>query len=136
MKQFLVDSGALLAMIDAGDEHHTAAATFARANATATFYLPDTVFVETMVLSKARLGVKPAVELGNRIMESPHFLIIYLTAEDRCTTWDIFSRYTDKDWSYVDCSILAVARRLQTSEVFAFDHHFDQMAELARVPAG
>lgn len=136
MKQFLVDSGALLAMIDAEDEHHAAAAPFARANATAIFYLPDTVFAETMVLSKARLGAKPAVELGNRIMESPHFLVVYLTAEDRRITWDIFSRYTDKDWSYVDCSILAVARRLQVSEVFAFDHHFDQMAELTRVPVG
>ena len=68
-------------------------------------------------------------------MESVRFPILYLTAEDRRATWEIFSRYTDKDWSYVDCSILAVARRLQTSQVFTFDQHFDQMAELARVPA-
>lgn len=111
MKQFLVDSGALLAMIDAGDENYAAAAAFAHGNTNAIFYLPDTVFVETMVLTKARLGAKPAVELGNQIMESSQFLVVYLDTEGRRVTWDIFSRYTDKDWSYVDCSILALARR-------------------------
>ncbi len=122
-------------MVDAGDKYHAAAAAFAQAQATATFYTLETVFIETMVLTKARLGAKPAVELGNRIMASTRFPILYLTAEDRRITWEIFSRYTDKDWSYVDCSILAAARRLQVSQVITFDRHFDQMAELMRVPA-
>ena len=121
-------------MIDARDKYHPAAATFVRANMTAIFYLPETVFVETMVLTKARLGSKSAIELGDKVMTSSHFLIAYLTTEDRLTTWDIFRRYTDKEWSYVDCSILAVARRIQVMDVFAFDRHFDQMTEITRVP--
>ena len=134
MNSILIDSSTLLAMVDAGDKYHVAAAAFARVQATATFYLPEPVFIETMVLTKARLGAKPAVELGNRIMESARFPILHMIEGDRHTTWEIFSRYTDKDWSYVDCSILAMARRLGLSEVFTFDRHFDQMAELARVP--
>lgn len=51
---FLIDSGALLAMIDAGDTYHTAAAAFIKANARAIFYFPDPIFAETMVLTKAR----------------------------------------------------------------------------------
>lgn len=51
----LIDSGALLAMIGAGDKHYTPAAAFARSHATAIFYLPETVFIET---SDARAGVK------------------------------------------------------------------------------
>jgi predicted nucleic acid-binding protein len=37
---------------------------------------------------------------------------------------------------YVDCSILAFAQRQGIEEVFAFDHHFDQMIALglSRVP--
>jgi predicted nucleic acid-binding protein len=136
MKQLLIDLSALLAMIDARDKYHPAAATFVRANMTASFYLPETIFVETMVLTKARLGSKSAIELGDRLMNSSHFLIVYLTTEDRRTTWDIFRRYTDKEWSYVDCSILAVARRNQVTDVFTFDHHFEQMVELTRVPGG
>jgi hypothetical protein len=73
-------------MVDAGDKFHAAAAAFAQAQATITFYIPETVFVETMVLTKSRLGARPAVELGNRIMESVRFLVLYLTAEDRRAT--------------------------------------------------
>ena len=122
-------------MIDASDTHHLAAAGFATANKSATFYLPDTVFSETMVLIKARLGTNPAVELGERLINSIHFQVVDLTTEDRQFTWKIFSSYTDKDWSYVDCALLAVAHRLSVFEIFAFDRHFDQMSELTRVPA-
>ena len=96
--------------------------------------MPDTVFAETMVLVKARLGAGPAIELGKRIRDSSLFLVVTLTADDYDRVWDIFSRYDDKEWSYIDCSILALARQLNIINVFGFDHHFDQMAELTRVP--
>jgi predicted nucleic acid-binding protein len=121
-------------MVDASDTHHIAAANFVRTNRSSTFYLPDTIFSETMVLIKARPGARPAVELGERLMKSTHFQVIPLTEADLRVTWNIFSRYLDKDWSYVDCSLLALARRLGVSEVFTFDRHFDQMAELTRIP--
>ena len=87
MKQILIDSSALLALVDASDQHHEPAAAFARANPTAMYYLPDIIFAETMVLTKSRLGAKAAIELGERLMESRHFVIIYLTADDRRMTW-------------------------------------------------
>ena len=58
MTRVLIDSGAFLAMVDATDRHHAEAAAFLRAEAGATFYVADTVFAETMVLTKARLGAK------------------------------------------------------------------------------
>lgn len=121
-------------MIDAGDQHHVAAARFVHANRHALFWLPEAVFVETMVLMKARLGAAAAVALGERIRSSTHFLVVEPTAEDRQAAWAIFSRYIDKDWSYVDCSILALARRLEVNVVFAFDRHFDQMPAMTRLP--
>jgi len=70
------------------------------------------------------------------LLAGPPFRFYRLAVEDADETWDIFSRYVDKEWSYVDCSLLAVARRLQLRQIFAFDHHFDQMASLGirRVP--
>jgi predicted nucleic acid-binding protein len=130
----LIDSSALLALVDASDTHHLAAVNFIRTHIATTFYLPDTIFSETMVLTKARLGIKPAVDLGERLKASSHFQIVYLTPEDHQLIWEIFSRYLDKDWSYIDCSLLALARRLKVSEVFTFDHHFSQMPEITRVP--
>jgi predicted nucleic acid-binding protein len=53
----------------------------------------------------------------------------------RDRTWEIFSRFHDKDWGYADCAILAVAREMDVSSVFSFDHHISQMVELTRLPA-
>lgn len=136
MAALIIDSGALLAMIDRYDSHHVAAARFIREHPTASFLVPDPIFAETMTLVKARLGSQPAIALGQRLMQSHRFTLLPCTEIDRQETWSIFSRYSDKDWSYVDCSVLAAARRLGIAEVFAFDHHFDQMAELRRVPGG
>jgi len=134
MTRFLIDSGALLAMLDARDKYHTDADAFIKAHVDAIFYMPDTIFAETMTLVKARLGTEAAIKLGESIRQSTQFIIVPLADADREATWEIFSGYKDKAWSYADCSILATARRLQINTVFSFDHHIDQMAEVMRRP--
>lgn len=134
MISLMIDSGALLALIDRRDQHHVAAAQFFHAQNAASYVVPETIFAETMTLTKARLGARAAITLGERMMQSRSFSLVVLSEVDRQHTWNIFTRYSDKAWSYVDCSVLAVARRLQITTVFAFDQHFDQMAELRRLP--
>lgn len=123
-----------MALLDKNDQHHANAAAFLRTNLKATYYIAEPIFAETMTLIKARLGAQAAVALGDRTKTSSQFVLVPFTDEDRYNTWTIFSSYTDKEWSYFDCSVLAIARRLGIRYVFAFDHHFDQMAELTRVP--
>ena len=51
------------------------------------------------------------------------------------SAWDAFQKYNvDKLWSFTDCTSYAVMKRLNISEVFAFDHHFEQMG-FVRLPA-
>jgi predicted nucleic acid-binding protein len=135
-RSILVDSGALLAMADPRDRYAGAARRFLEETTDAFYVVPDTVFSEAMTLVKARLGTAAAVNVGSRLQESTLFQLHYLDSADHRATWQIFTRYIDKDWSYVDCSILALAQRQGGSEVFAFDHHFDQMSGLglSRVP--
>jgi predicted nucleic acid-binding protein len=135
-RRILVDSGALLAMADPRDPHAAAAKDFLEETRSAFYVVPDTVFSEAMTLIKGRLGAAAAVSVGSRLQESTLFRLRYLEPADHLATWRIFSRYTDKGWSYVDCSVLALAQREDIGEVFAFDRHFDQMAALglSRVP--
>ncbi len=138
MRYILVDSSALLAMADPRDRWADTAREFLQQiDVGAVYLVPDTVFSEALTLIKGRLGIATAIVVGSRIRESAIFRLRYLEPEDHHATWRIFARYTDKDWSYVDCSILALAQRLDLTEVFAFDRHFDQMAGLGlqRVPA-
>lgn len=134
MQRILVDSGALVALVNGRDKYHVTAARFVQERMDWHYIVPETIFVETMVLTKARLGSEAAVILGERLRDSHHFLVEPLTVADKLLTWEIFSRYTDKDWSYVDCSIWAVGQRLQLAQVFSFDHHLTQMAGIQRIP--
>jgi uncharacterized protein len=134
MNQFLIDSGAFLALLDTRDKFHANAKQFAQANRAATFFIPEFIFAETMTLVKGRLGAKAAIQLGEQIQKSDQFRLVYLTDEERQAIWNLFSRYSDKDWSYADCSLLALAQRVQITAVFSFDRHISQMAQLTRVP--
>ena len=59
MKTCLIDTGALLAMINRRDAHHAKMVAFLHGNRSVHFILPELIFAETMVLTKARLGFNP-----------------------------------------------------------------------------
>lgn len=132
----LADSSALFAMVDSRDQSARAARAFLVEAQDAVSLVADTVFSEAMTLIKARLGAATAVEVGSRMRDSTRFRPQHLEPSDHRVTWEIFARHTDKEWSYVDCSILALAQRMDGGEVFAFDRPLEQMAGLGltRVP--
>jgi predicted nucleic acid-binding protein len=128
MSTLLIDTSALHALNYARDNNHVQAVTYFKSLAGRVKpILTEWVFVETMNLTKVRLGPEHSIAFGRHLKASKTFYPLILTDADKRATWDIFERYDDKDWSYVDCSTLAVAERLKIRRVFAFDHHFRQM---------
>ena len=124
----LIDTSALHALNYVRDDNHAqAVAYFKSILGRVKPIWTEWVFVETMNLTKARLGPEIAIGFGQRLKTSHAFHPLYLTDDDRLMTWEIFEQYQDKEWSYVDCSIFAVAQRLSIKRIFAFDHHFQQM---------
>lgn len=128
MSTLLIDTSALHALNYARDNNHTQAVAYFKLLAGRVKpILTEWVFVETMNLTKARLGPGYAIDFGRQLKTSKAFYPLILTDVDKRATWDIFEQYHDKQWSYIDCSLLAIAQRLKISKVFAFDHHFTQM---------
>jgi predicted nucleic acid-binding protein len=128
MSTILIDTSALHALNYIRDDNHTqAVAYFKHLAGRVKPIVTEWVFVETMNLTKARLGPEYAIDFGRQLKTSQMFYPLILTDMDKRSTWDIFEQYHDKQWSYVDCSLLAIAQRLKISKVFAFDHHFIQM---------
>ena len=136
--QALIDTGAIYAFVTRTDPHHQAARSFVEdwLSRRSVFVLLDLVFAETMTLLKVRCGSRLAVRVGKELRGNPAFLWLPLGGDAERDTWATFEQYQDKEWSYTDCALLAIARRARIPRIFAFDHHFAQMPELERLPAG
>ncbi len=136
MRRALIDTGAIYALVTAADLHHSAAIAFTKkwVEHKSFFVLPDLVFVETMTLTKRRLGPVVAIRVGRELRENPLFIWTALTPALEQETWSLFQSYDDKEWSYTDCELLALSRQLRIAEVFSFDEHFRQMPGIKCLP--
>lgn len=136
--KILIDTGAIYAFVTRSDRNHAAARSFLERwlNRRGTFVLVDSVFAETMTLLKARVGADTSIRVGRELRHNPAYAWTALGADGERETWEIFRKHRDKDWSYTDCSLLAVSRRTKIRAIFAFDRHFSQMSGLQRQPRG
>lgn len=128
MIEMLADTSALVALADADDRDHQVVSRWFTAHAQeARLVLTDYVFDECMTLMKSRFGARTAISFGQRIRDSQFCRLVHITPQDEDATWQIFTQYPDKNWSYTDCSCLAVMRRLGIDQAFTIDRHFRQM---------
>jgi hypothetical protein len=127
-----VDTGAWYALVDSDDADHGAAAAFLAAN-TIPLITTNFVFSETVTLIRYRIGHEAARSFGQKLKESSFVRVVAVTSADEERAWDIFTKYRDQDFSFVDCTSFAVMERLKLSAAFAFDRHFSVM-KFAVVP--
>jgi predicted nucleic acid-binding protein len=125
-----VDTGAWYASVVRNDRHHASAAGWIAANRQ-TLVTTDYVIAETVTLLRARGERRFAIQVGERRGARVHFL-----AEDELLlAWNVFRRFTDKDWSFTDCTSKVVMERLGITTAFAFDQHFRQFGTVSVVPS-
>ncbi len=124
----IVDTSGLYALVDRKDPHHQRAAAYLRqAAGVHSLLLSNHVFDEIMTLTKMRLGMQTAMQLGLRLRNSQFIESVVFSAEEEFATWRLFTQYQDKAWSYTDCACLALAQRYNLDRAFTFDHQFSQM---------
>jgi predicted nucleic acid-binding protein len=127
-----VDSSAWYALVNARDKNHLAAKRFLEAG----HRLLTTNFVidETITLVLVRKGYQAAVDLGEQLWSEEQARIVWLSRADQRAAWQLFKRYSDKEFSFTDCTSFVVMERLELTHAFAFDEHFDQTGQFVRVP--
>jgi len=137
-RRILIDTGAIYAFVTRSDRNHPAARAFVKRwlDRRGVFVLVDTVFAETMTLLKVRLGAETSIRVGRELRGNPAYVWATLGLDGERDAWEIFRKYTDKDWSYTDCGLFAVSRRSGIRGIFAFDRHFSQMDGVERHPRG
>jgi predicted nucleic acid-binding protein len=121
-----VDTGAWYALVDKDDADHRGAAAFLAAN-TLPIITSNFVFSEIITLIRYKIGHEAARSFGQKLKESSLVRVVTVTPTDEERAWDIFCKYQDQDYSFVDCTSFAVMERMKLSTAFAFDRHFSVM---------
>jgi predicted nucleic acid-binding protein len=127
-----VDTSAWFATVDPNDPNHEVARRFMSAKprlVTTNFVIDETI---TLVLK--RLGYTQALRLGEQLWSGQLARIIYITKADQQAAWQLFKSYSDKEFSFTDCTSFVVMERLGLTRAFALDEHFDQTGQFVRVP--
>jgi predicted nucleic acid-binding protein len=124
-----VDTSAWLALEDRSDQYHKEAVRIAEQlkKRRIPWMTTEYIYLETVTLIRYRVSHGAAVVFGERLRASQLVEIIEIDHQLRDLSWEIFKRYSDKEFSLVDCSSFALMQKKEIQEVFSFDHHFTQM---------
>ena len=139
MKPIFVDSWAWYALVDRRDVDHQVAVTANRGfvGADRKFLTTNFVFGETITLIRYKLNHETALQFQQIFQEMVNGNLLEFVrvseAHER-VAWQIFEKYQDQRFSYVDCTSFAVMRDLGLDEAFTRDNHFATMG-FRRVPA-
>jgi len=130
--QVFVDTGAWIATAVKADRLHRPAAAALRQLIRERSLLVTTEYVLSETLTRLRYdsGHRAAVDFlagFDHSMQAGAVLLLRLDDEDLTVARKIFIDYTDQEFSFVDCTSFALARRLKIQTAFAFDRHFATM---------
>jgi predicted nucleic acid-binding protein len=131
-----IDTSAFLALENRKDEYHKRALMFRDSllESKESLVTSDYVLDESYTIIRLRAGHKIAVQFGEMIQATGLIEIKYLTKEILREAWHIFRSFSDKEFSFTDCTCFALMESLQIKTAFTFDDHFKQYGKFEIKP--
>ena len=119
----VVDSGALLAIYDASDQHHEAVLQAAQEHP-GPLVLPVAILAEADYLIRHLLGVNAELDFLQTLTDET-YLLTEFTVADRVRCLELVRAYRDLDLGLADAAVMATAERLGVREILTVDQrHF------------
>lgn len=119
----IADTGAMLALLDAGENHHRVLKEFYEKNARS-WVLPSSILPEIDYLVSAHLGPK-AQEAFIDDLATGAFSVEWGCDEDLTVAYRICVRYSALRIGFVDAMVIATAERLHAEAIATLDlRHF------------
>lgn len=128
-----LDSSAWFAGVVEDDTDHPAASQWFEDN-NERLFVTDYIIDETLTLLRARGEHRKALEMGNLFFETNDIFVHFLSQQDVRQTWDVFKAFSDKGWSFTDCSSKVVCELFDITHAVSFDKHFRQFGSLSVFP--
>ncbi|MFO0791993.1 MAG: PIN domain-containing protein [Pirellulales bacterium] len=125
-----IDSSAWYAAYVPSDPHHESVLKFVRSNARP-IITSNFIVDETITLLLARRERRRAIQFGNDVLVNKTVRLESVTVADLLEAYNILVRFSDKLWSFTDCTSYAVMRRLGINTALALDADFQQMPGVA-----
>lgn len=129
MKQIFVDTNGWVALNSQRDAFYEEAKKLNKDFLEKGFEYITTNFVldETYTWLTMKAGHSIAVDFGEKIRKSKITHIFRITEEIEEEAWDLFKQYSDKKFSFTDCTSFVVMQQMNIEKAFTNDRHFEQM---------
>ena len=120
----LLDTGFLLAVLDADDELHKSCSKALLTEPAP--ILPDVVLPELAYMILRELGYSVLIDFLNSIYKG-ELIMERANISDLARTATILEKYADSRVDFVDCAIVAMAERLNIQRILTVDHRHFQL---------
>lgn len=114
------------------DADHAAAELFIRANRER-LVTTDYIYDELLTLFRARDQMDRAKDWIGQVRQG-YCDIVRVSDQDVEMSTKVFFEFSDKQWSFTDCTSRVIMERLGIRRAFAFDDHFRQFGTVTVVP--
>jgi predicted nucleic acid-binding protein len=137
VKTIFVDTGAWIGLAVSRDQTHAAAAAFAADVAKRRVPLVTTNYVLSESYTRIRYDDGHAKALTfdvliRELIRRRHLTVAWITPAVHEAAVEIFRKYSDQEFSVVDCASFVVAKKKRIREVFGFDSDFVKMGFIIR----
>lgn len=128
MNPVFLDTGYLIALEADDDQNHRVAGEHWNSFREALPPLVTTsfVFAETVTFFNSRNRHAKAVELGDRLLDSPSVQVMQVEEALFRRGWEFFRQRADKTFSLTDCISFLVMEEQRIAAALTFDRHFVQ----------
>lgn len=123
-----VDASAWIALNHKRDQDHQKAVTVNKQllRTPRRYLTSNFVLDETYNGLLYQIGHHAAVGFGEKIRQSKLISIVHVTPEIEEAAWQLFKSYSDKTFSFTDCTSFVIVKQFGLTDAFTADHHFEQ----------
>jgi uncharacterized protein len=123
-----VDTSALIAIGNKRDAFHAQALEVnERLIKSNSFFVTSSAILLEFGNAFSTVNLKPfSIRLIDAIMQSKKWKSVVVDENIMNDSFDLYKQMIDKDWGFVDCTSIVLAKSLGIQNVFSTDHHFEQ----------
>ena len=128
MKNYFLDTGYLIALESAKDQHHKKAKESWEMLKRDSFILITTsyIFNEVVTYFNSLNKHDRAMKIGEMILKSNYISMLPVDKDLFDEGWDYFKKFKNKTYSFADCISFLIMQRHNINTALSFDKHFRQ----------